>query len=71
MECELQDLYDQLDELLENATEYDLDVDKLNTILARMDELDPFPFTEADIKAGLARLHELLLQQEGGGSPSD
>lgn len=63
-----QRLSDELDELLENATETDLDVDKLDGLLAALDELDPLPKTEAlDTEAGLRRLHARLAEQASAG----
>ena len=63
-----QRLSDELDELLENATETGLDVDKLDGLLAALDELDPLPKTEAlDTEAGLRRLHARLAEQASAG----
>ena len=63
-----QRLSDELEDLLANATETDLDTDKLEGLLAALDELDPMPETEAlDVEAGLRRLHERLAEQESAG----
>ncbi len=62
MDNELQELHSQLEDMLANADEHNFDVEALDHVLARLDELDPLPkgSKALDAEAGLKLFHYLL-----------